>query len=99
MITRSLHFLWKATILPIKLLFETGELTFRAGVKVGGLPVRGSRAAVRAVGWKITLGVVVGLVAGFAIGREAERRLHALHHHDEHDHDHGDAADAIEGAA
>ena len=95
--TRSLHFLWKATILPFKVLLDTGELTFKAGVKVGSLPVKGSRAAVRAVGWKITIGVLVGLIGGFLVGREVERRLHAMHHHD--DHDLLDGRDAIEGAA
>ena len=85
-IRRTVHFLWRATVLPIKLGFDAGELTFRAGVKVGGLPVRGSRAAVRAVGWKIVIACGLGAVLGFVLGREVERRLHAMHHHDDHDH-------------
>lgn len=101
MITRSLHFLWKATILPVKLLFETGGLTFRAGVKVGSLPVKGSRVAVRALGWKLAVAIVIGLVGGFVLGREVERRLHAMHHHDDHGHVglDDDGRGAIEGAA
>lgn len=97
------HFLWRATVLPLKVLFDAGELSFRAGVKVGGLPVRGSRVAVRALGWKLVLALGLGAVAGFLLGREVERRLHALHHHDDHD-DLGAIADAaqrgaLEGAA
>lgn len=84
-IRHTVHFLWRATVLPIRLMFGASELTFRAGVKVGGLPVRGSRAAVRAVGWKIAVTLGVGTVAGFLLGREVERRLHARHHHDGHD--------------
>lgn len=84
-IRHTVHFLWRATVLPVKLLFGAGELTFRAGVKVGGLPVKGSRAAVRAVGWKIAVALGLGAVLGFVLGRELERRMHAMHHHDDHD--------------
>ena len=88
---RSVHLLWKAAVLPFKLLIDTGEFTFRAGVKVGGLPVRGSRAALRALGWKLAIALGLGVVVGFVVGREMERRLHALSHHDDHSHEVDDA--------
>ena len=84
-ITGSVRLLWRAVVLPVKVLFSTADLTFRAGVKVGSLPVRGGAAVSRALGWKLVTALGVGVVIGFVIGREF---AHWGHGHDHHDHDH-----------
>ena len=90
-ITGSVHLLWRAIVLPVKLLFSTADLTFRAGLKVGAMPVRGGAAVTRALGWKLVTVLGLGMVIGFLLGREF---AHWDHGHDHgHSHDHGHTHD------
>ena len=103
--TSPLHVLWKSIVLPVKVIFSTADLTFRAGVKVGGLPVKGSAALTRALGWKLVGALTLGVVLGFLIGRKVallghdhgHDHDHSHDHTDDHSHDHGD--DELAGAA
>lgn len=88
-ITGSVHLLVRAIVLPVKLLFSTADVTFRAGLKVGSMPVRGGAAVTRALGWKLVTVLGLGVAIGFLLGREF---AHWGHDHS-HDHDHGHSDD------
>ena len=81
-ITFPVHIAWRAIVLPVKVLIASLGLTFRAGFKVGALPVTGSAAVTRALGWKIVGAVTIGVVIGIVIGRQIGLMSH------NHDHDH-----------
>lgn len=82
-LTFPVRLLWQALVLPLKVLRSSLGLTFRAGVSVGKLPVKGGAVVSRALGWKLIGALVVGVVMGVFIGRQVERMTHR------HDHDHG----------
>ena len=67
-ITFPIRLIVRALVLPIKVLFATTGLTFRAGLKVGALPVRGGVVAGRKLGAKtlflLALGIAIGVVLG-----------------------------------
>lgn len=71
-----------AIVVPLKLLFATAGFTFRAGVKVGEVPVRTGSIAVRRLGLKALLVLVVGVAIGFVVGR---RFAHLGHDHGDDD--------------
>lgn len=75
----------KALVMPIRLLFATTWLTFRAGLKAGALPVRGGVFAGRKLGAKSLVLLAVGIAIGIVIGREIGIRSVGC----DHDHDHG----------
>ncbi|MSW30388.1 MAG: hypothetical protein F2867_08850, partial [Actinobacteria bacterium] len=50
LLTFPVHFAWRALVLPVKVLVASLGLTFRAGFKVGALPVKGSAVVTRALG-------------------------------------------------
>mgnify|MGYP000857274523 FL=1 len=84
LITFPVHIAWRAIVLPVKVLIASLGLTFRAGFKVGALPVKGSAAVTRALGWKIVGAVTVGVVIGIVIGRQ----IGLMSHNHDQDHDH-----------
>jgi hypothetical protein len=79
----------KALVLPIRLLFATTWLTFRAGLKAGALPVRGGVFAGRKLGAKSLVLLAVGVAVGIVIGREIGIRSVGCGHDHGHDDDHG----------
>jgi len=81
-VTFPIRALRQAFVVPLKVLFASLGFTFRAGVAVGKLPVRGGAVVSRALGWKILGAVTVGLVVGVVIGRQVERMMHASEHVD-----------------
>jgi hypothetical protein len=80
-----LRLVWQAIVLPTKLLIASLGFTFRAGVSVGKLPVKGGAVVSRALGWKLIGALAVGVVIGVVVGRQVERMMHDRDH--EHDHD------------
>lgn len=96
LITGPIHLAWRALVLPIKVVLATIGLTFRTGLAVGRLPVKGGVVVSRALGWKIVGALVVGTILGFVAGRQITLRTSG-HDHD-HDHDHGDDHGPDEGA-
>ena len=85
------HLLWQAIVLPIKVMIASLGFTFRAGVNVGKLPVRGGAVVTRMLGWKIVGALGVGMVIGVLVGRQIGLLSH--------DHDHEPAlTDAEMGA-
>ena len=76
-----LHLVWQAIVLPIKVMIASLGFTFRAGVSVGKLPVRGGAIVTRALGWKIVGALSIGVVLGFFVGRQIGLLSH------DHDHD------------
>jgi len=97
-LTAPFHLLWKSLVIPAKILFSTADLTFRAGVKVGGLSVRGGAVVTRALGWKLLGTLIFGVVIGVLVGRKIALLGHNHDHHNDHDHDH-DHSDLEEVAA
>jgi hypothetical protein len=95
LVTFPIHSAWRAIVLPAKVLIASLGLTFRAGIKVGALPVKGSAVVTRALGWKIVGAVTVGVVIGIVIGRQIG--LMSRSHDHDHGHDH-DADFAFDGA-
>jgi|GEM_PF-1433085 len=95
LITFPVHVAWQAIVLPMKVLIASLGLTFRAGFKVGALPVKGSAVVTRALGWKIIGAVTVGVVIGIVIGRQIGLMSH--NHDNDHGHDY-DADFAFDGA-
>lgn len=85
LVTSPVRLLWQALVLPLKVLRSSLGFTFRAGVTVGKLPVKGGAVVSRALGWKLIGALIVGVVLGVFIGRQVER----LTHRHDHDHDHG----------
>jgi len=79
----------------VKVLIASLGLTFRAGFKVGALPVKGSAVVTRALGWKIVGAITVGVVIGIVIGRQIGLMSH--NHDNDHGHDY-DADFAFDGA-
>ncbi|MEI7623485.1 MAG: hypothetical protein WCJ88_08015 [Actinomycetes bacterium] len=77
-----LHLVWQAIVLPIKVMIASLGFTFRAGVSVGKLPVRGGAIVTRALGWKIVGALSLGMVLGFLVGRQIGLLSHN-HDHDE----------------
>ncbi|GEM_PF-1523239 len=53
-----------------KLVWATGEVTFRVGYAVGSLPVKGTAAATRALGPKAVLLFVAGVLVGVFVTRK-----------------------------
>lgn len=92
LVTFPVHLLWQALVLPLKVLLASLGFTFRAGVSVGKLPVKGGAVLSRALGWKLIGALIVGVVVGVFIGRQVERMTHQ---HD-HDHDHGHGASDLD---
>ena len=94
-ITFPIRLVVRALVLPIKVLFATTGLTFRAGLKVGALPVRGGVVAGRKLGAKTLFLLALGIAIGVVIGREIGiRSVGCDHDHDlDHNHDHGDTDD------
>ena len=78
LVTSPVRLLWQALVLPLKVLRSSLGFTFRAGVTVGKLPVKGGAVVSRALGWKLIGALIVGVVLGVRL----------THRHD-HDHDHG----------
>jgi len=68
-ITLPVRLVVRLVVLPIKLVLATAGLTFRAGFKVGTLPLRGGAAATRALGFKAVVLFVLGAVGGVAAAR------------------------------
>ncbi len=59
----------RLVVLPIKLVLATAGLTFRAGFKVGTLPVKGGVVAGRRLGLKALLLFAAGIALGVVVGR------------------------------
>ena len=78
-----------AVVVPLKVLLATAGFTFRAGIKVGEVPVRTGSVAVRRLGLKALVVLAIGVVVGFVLGR---RFAHLGH-------DHGDEGVYIDGHA
>lgn len=85
---------WQAVVVPVRVLVASLGLTFRAGLAVGKLPVKGGAVVSRALGWKILGALTVGVVIGVVIGRQIGRMSHG-HDHSEHAID-GEADAAID---
>jgi hypothetical protein len=68
-LTFPIRLLLRLVILPVKLVLATAGLTFRAGFKVGTLPVKGSAVAVRRLGFKAVLLFIGGIALGVVVGR------------------------------
>lgn len=83
LVTSPLHLLWQALVLPLRLLVGSLGFTFRAGVSVGKLPIKGGAVVSRALGWKILGAVTIGVVIGFVLGRQVERIVHSRSHNHE----------------
>ena len=65
-----LHLVWQAIVMPIKVMIASLGFTFRVGVNVGKLPVRGGAVVTRALGWKIVGTLGIGMIIGFLVGRQ-----------------------------
>lgn len=78
-------------VVPLKVILATAGFTFRAGVKVGEVPVRTGSVAVRRLGVKALVVLVLGVAVGFVIGQRFA--------HLGHDHDHDDEERFIDGHA
>jgi len=76
------RFLFRAVLLPFKLLFATLGVTFRTGFAVGKAPFRLGRGAVRVVGLRGWLLFLVGLALGLLFapgpGRDLRDKLQGL---------------------
>lgn len=83
LITVPIHLLWEAIVVPVKVLVASLGFTFRAGLAVGKLPVKGSAVVTRALGWKLVGAVTLGMVIGVLIGRQ----IGLMSHNHDHDHD------------
>lgn len=77
-----LHLVWQAIVLPIKVMIASLGFTFRAGVSVGKLPVKGGAVVTRALGWKIVGALSIGMIIGVIVGRQIGLLSHN-HGHDE----------------
>lgn len=87
LITFPAHLVWEAIVVPLKVLVASLGFTFRAGLAVGKLPVKGGAVVTRALGWKLVGAVTLGMLIGVLIGRQIGLMSH------NHDHDHDDAVD------
>lgn len=72
-LTFPVRVVWQAIVLPTRVLLASLGLTFRAGVSVGKLPVKGGAAVTRALGWKLLGAITLGVIVGFVIGRQFGR--------------------------
>lgn len=75
-------FLFRLLFLPVRIAFALVGAMFRIGVRVGGIPARASGRAVRIVGFRgwlfLVVGVAVGLLLAPVTGRELRLKLQAL---------------------
>ena len=80
-------FLVRLIILPFKLVGAALEAGFRAGWAAGAVPVRLGRGTTRLLGFRGTVGLLLGVVLGLAFapgpGRDLRARVKALLARDE----------------
>jgi hypothetical protein len=74
--------LFRLVLLPFKLALAAVGTVFRAGLFAGGLPVRAGRRTSRLLGFRGSLGLLVGVVLGLAFapgpGREFRAQIKRL---------------------
>ena len=75
-------FLVRLFLLPFRLALAAVGTTFRLGLRIGSIPARAGGRAMRIVGFRGWLFLLVGIVAGLLLapttGRELRRKLQAL---------------------
>jgi len=75
-------FLVRLILLPFKLVLAAIEAGFRAGRVAGAVPVRLGRATTRVLGFRGTIGLLLGVALGLAFapgpGRELRERVKLL---------------------
>jgi hypothetical protein len=80
--SRGTHIVWRLALLPFRLVFRTAFLAFRAGLRVGSMPIRITAAASRRLGVVGTLSLIAGVTIGLLLapvpGRQLRQQLRTL---------------------